>query len=212
MKGMRINNNSTAHFTVEYINKLKELNDYRINAYLHLIDSFDHEIKQVSKQIIVYAKEDDIAKLLMTIPGIGYYSALLLISEIVNIDRFCDSNRLCSYAGLIPSTHGSGRITYHGPITKTGSKYLRWIMFKCVRSHIRTQPESNITKFYYRLLKKKGSAKATVAASSKLLKIVYWIMKEKREYKNDDNQQQLTHNDSNKQSINQKKKLIDLLS
>ena len=57
------------------------------------------------------------------------------------------------------------------------------------------------------MAKKKGNAKATVAASSKLLKIVYWIMKEKREYKNDDNQQQLTYNDS----INQKKKLIDLL-
>ncbi len=52
MKGMRINNNSTARFTIEYTTKLQALlNDYRINAYLHLIDSFDYEIKQVSKQI-----------------------------------------------------------------------------------------------------------------------------------------------------------------
>lgn len=62
-------------------------------------------------------------------------------------------------------------------------------MVECIRSHIRTQPESNITKFYYRLAKKKGNAKATVAASSKLLKIVYWIMKEKREYRTNDNKQ-----------------------
>ena len=37
IKGMRINNNnnnSTARFTIEYINKLQALNDYRINAYL----------------------------------------------------------------------------------------------------------------------------------------------------------------------------------
>jgi transposase len=151
MKGMRVNNNnnnSTARFTIEYINKLHALNDYRINAYIHLIDSFDHEIKQVSKQIAAYAQEDDIARLLVTIPGIGYYSALLLISEIGDINRFTDSNHLCSYAGLIPSTHSSGGITYHGNITKTGSKYLRWIMVECVRSHIRTQPESDITKFY----------------------------------------------------------------
>ena len=44
MKGMRINNNSTTCFTIEYINKLQALNDYRINAYLHLIDSFDRFI------------------------------------------------------------------------------------------------------------------------------------------------------------------------
>jgi hypothetical protein len=63
-------------------------------------------------------------------------------------------------------------------------------MVECIRSHIRTQPESNITKFYYRLAKKKkGNAKATVAASSKLLKIVYWIMKEKTEYRTNDNKQ-----------------------
>ena len=196
MKGMRINNNnSTARFTIEYINKLQALNDYRIDAYLRLIDSFDYEIKQVSKQIAVYAKED-IARLLVTIPGIGYYSALLLISEIGDINRFTDSNHLCSYEGLIPSTHSSG-ITYHGNITKTGSKYLRWIMVECARSHIRTQPDSNITKFYYRLAKKKGSTKATVAASSKLLKIVYWIMKEKREYTH-------TNNNNNNDKIERK--------
>ena len=111
MNGMRINNNnSTARFTIDYINKLQALNDYRINAYIHLIDSFDHEIKQVSKQIVVYAKEDEIARLLMTVPGIGYYSALLIVSEIGDINRFPDSNHLCSYARLIPSTHSSGGI------------------------------------------------------------------------------------------------------
>ncbi len=132
----------------------------------------------------------------MTVPGIGYYSALLLlISEIGDINRFTDSNHLCSYAGLIPSTHSSGGITYHGKINKTGSKYLRWIMVECVGSHIRTQPDSNITKFYYRLAKKKGSAKATVAASSKMLKIVYWIMKEKREYTYTNNNNNNNNND-----------------
>jgi hypothetical protein len=47
MRGIRINiNNSTARFTIEYVNKLKELNDYnRINAYLRLIDSFDYEMR-----------------------------------------------------------------------------------------------------------------------------------------------------------------------
>jgi transposase len=56
-----------------------------------------------------------------------------------DINRFPDSLHLCSYAGLIPSTHSSGGITYHGSITKRGSKYLRWIMLECVHVHIRTK-------------------------------------------------------------------------
>jgi len=37
----------------------------------------------VSKEIVTIAKEDEMTSLLMTIPGIGYYSALLIVSEIV---------------------------------------------------------------------------------------------------------------------------------
>ena len=94
----------------------------------------------------------------MTVPGIGYYSALLIVSEIGDINRFPDSYDLCSYAGLIPSTRSSGGITHHGSITKTGSKYLRWIMLECVHAHIRNKKNSNVTQFYHRISKKKGQA------------------------------------------------------
>jgi transposase len=84
--------------------------------------SLDTEIKDISKEILSIAKEDEMAKLLMmTIPGIGhYYSALLLVSEIGDINRFADSYHLCSYGGLVPSTHSSCGVTYHGSITKIG--------------------------------------------------------------------------------------------
>jgi transposase len=130
-------------------------------------------------------RQNATTKLLMTIPGIGYYSALLVMSEIGDINRFSDSSHLCSYVGLVPSTRSSGGITHYGQITKTGSKYLRWIMIECTRSHVRYNKKSNVTTFYNKLVKNKGSSsKAIVAASCKLLKIVYWVMKEKREYTN----------------------------
>ena len=110
-------------------------------------------------------KKMKMAKLLMTVPGIGYYSALLIVSEVGDINRFPDSYHLCSYAGLIPSTHSSGGMTYHGSITKTGSRYLRWIMLECVHAHIRNEKNSNIAQFYYRIAKKKGNSKAAVSCS-----------------------------------------------
>jgi len=164
MRGIQISSKHCS-FTHLYNEELKKLNDYRINGYLHLIESLDSEIKDVSKKIMMLAKEDEMASLLMTIPGIGYYSALLIVSEIGDINRFPDSYHLCSYAGLVPSTHSSGGITYHGSITKRGSKYLRWIMLECAHVHIRTNKNSNITQFYTRLAKIKGSSKAAVAAA-----------------------------------------------
>lgn len=182
MNGISISYDGAHTFTKGYVEKLKELNHYRINGYLRLTESLNDEINNVSKKILFLAQEDETAKLLMTIPGIGYYSALLIVSEVGDINRFPDSYHLCSYAGLIPSTHSSGGITYHGSITKTGSKYLRWIMLECLHTHIRNDKKSNVTQFYQRISKKKGNSKAAVAAASKLLKIVYWVMKQKRKY------------------------------
>jgi transposase len=46
-----------------------------------------------------------VTKLLVTIPGIGYYSALLILTEIGDIDRFPDSYNF-ETAILNRSSHG----------------------------------------------------------------------------------------------------------
>ncbi|MGA7898882.1 MAG: hypothetical protein WCA39_08490, partial [Nitrososphaeraceae archaeon] len=58
-------------FTKRYADKLEGYDDYRINGCLHVIKSLNDEVNTVSKRILLLAKEDEIAKLLMTIPGIG---------------------------------------------------------------------------------------------------------------------------------------------
>jgi transposase len=65
MQGVGITDTST--FSNNYVQKLKELNDYRIDAYLRLIDSPDSEIKQVSKEIQSRPEKEDVAKLLVTV-------------------------------------------------------------------------------------------------------------------------------------------------
>ncbi|MGC8696593.1 MAG: transposase [Conexivisphaera sp.] len=89
-----------------------------------MLDALNQEIEKVSRRIREEAIEDEDARLLMTIPGISYYSALLIAGEIGDISRFpdSDSDHLVSYAGLSPSTHSSGGRTCHGPITEQGSR------------------------------------------------------------------------------------------
>ena len=179
MRGIRIDDYP---FTKAYNAKLTALEDYKIDGYLKILKSLNHQITNASRKIRQIAEHDEASRLLMTIPGVGYYSALLIISEIGDVNRFPDSAHLCSYAGLTPSTHSSGGVTYHGHITKTGSRHLRWVLTECARTHIRLNPDSNITRFYLKLMKRKGDSKAIVATSTKLLKIAYWLLKENRPY------------------------------
>ena len=53
------------------------------------------------------SQEEEMAKLLMIVPGIDHYSAVLIVSEIGEISRFPDSYHISSWVGLVPSTHSS---------------------------------------------------------------------------------------------------------
>jgi transposase len=60
-------------------------------------------VGKLSRELRGTAPQDEDARLLITILGIGYCSALLIKSEIGDISRFPDGEKLCSYAGLVPS-------------------------------------------------------------------------------------------------------------
>ena len=116
-----------------------------------------------------------------TIPGIGNYSALVIAAEIGDIKRFHGSDKLCAYAGLVPSVRNSADKVIHGHITKRGSRMLRWILTEAVHVHVR-HTDTNISRFYYKLAKKRGTSKATVAAAAKLLRVIYCVLAEDRKF------------------------------
>ena len=181
-----MNNMRTAHsgFTARHVHELRQIRDYRIDAYLDTMDTISAEIRRADRMIsdTIQDRTASDAHLLATIPGVGYYSALVIASEIGDISRFPHSDNLCSYAGMVPSTHSSGGKVRHGGITRHGSAFLRSVLSECVLSHKRVRKDSNISRFHARLARKKGNPKATVAAAAKLLRVCYWLLKERREY------------------------------
>jgi transposase len=48
-------------------------------------------------------------ELLLTIPGMALITAMTIITEIENVQRFKNLDKFCSYIGLIPSTDSSGK-------------------------------------------------------------------------------------------------------
>jgi len=147
---------------------------FQLNHYLTILRLLDYKIKETSYQIERLVKDNPSARLLTTIPGISYYSALLIISEIGDIRRFQSSKKLCSYAGLIPSTYQSGNTLRHGKITKQGSKWLRWILIQSTNVAIRFN--ERLSKFYTRIARKKGHNIAIVATARKLLSYIYVML------------------------------------
>lgn len=68
--------------------ELKCLGIESINQLTAVIDVLDKQILEVSKKIRDLARMNEDAVLLTTIPGVGYYNALLLLAGICDVSRF----------------------------------------------------------------------------------------------------------------------------
>jgi len=159
---------------------LRGLGIKAIEECLAMIEALNERIKRISDELKRRAEENGDAKLLMTIPGVGYFSALAILAEIGDVSRFSDAEKLCSYAGLVPSVHQSGSTRKYGSITKEGSKMLRWIIQECLWAHL--ESDTHISRFFFRLAAKKGKKIAAVAAARKLLVAIYWMLTRKEKF------------------------------
>ncbi len=162
--------------------ELRDIYRQEIDRYLKTLKHLNEQVDKISDIIENTAKLDFDCKLLMTIPGISYYSALMIKSEIGDISRFSNANKLCSYAGLIPSTYASADKIRTGRITKRGSKWLRKTIVDAITSSSRSH--NRIGAFYKKLKKSKGTGKAKVAAGRKLCSIIFAILTDQVPFQN----------------------------
>jgi transposase len=155
---------------------LSDSEQYSLTSYLNIVETLVREKTQISKKIEILCKNNHQAMLLTSIPGISYYSAMIILTEMGEVQRFSNPKKLCSYAGLVPRTIQSGNHVYHGRILKECNHNLKWILDQCTHIHIKHCPNSSITKLYCRIETKKGANKATVAASRKLLTCIWHML------------------------------------
>lgn len=154
--------------------QLSEIHQRMIGDYLSIIDLVNARIHQADRAIQAWAKTDLRAALLMSMPGIGLYSAVVIVAEIADIHRFSRAKELCSYAGLVPSTRSSDTRTYHGRITKEGSPWLRWIMITAAQRATLGSPRLKV--FFDRVAQQHGKKTARVALARKMLSIIFYML------------------------------------
>lgn len=144
---------------------------------LDLIEHFNKAIEEIDQRMAELASDDRNIRLLMSIPGINYYSAFVITSEIGDYFRFDSAKQLTAYAGLCPRVSQSGLSRARlGSITKNGRARLRWMVVECANSAI--QCNAKIQRLYWRVKKRSGNAsKAKVAGGRKLLSLCYHILK-----------------------------------
>jgi transposase len=108
---------------------------------------------------------------LIDIHGIGLYSALLIVAELGEVDRFRTAKQVGAYAGLTSQVHQSGGHCYRGSITRQGSSWLRWLLVEAAMKAIHN--DAALKNFYTRVRKRSSAKIARVATARKLAEICW---------------------------------------
>ena len=131
-----------------------------------LLVTDDPLISRIDGELHARAKADPRVKTLTALPGVGEFTALVMLAEIGDISRFPSARKLASWAGLTPTVRGSDRTVRHGHISKQGSAWLRWVLNQAAQTAKRS-PEFSPS--YAAIAKRRGKKIATIAIARKLL-------------------------------------------
>jgi len=148
---------------------------FELQQTIRLIQSVQNEIDVLDKQIKLIV--DELNTPLITIPGIGYTLAAIILAEIGDIERFSTPAKLLAFAGMEPSTYQSGNYTAtHTRMVKRGSTYLRWAIMQA--SRLIAMRDATFASY---MAKKRAEGKHFNVARShvgkKLLRVIFYLMK-----------------------------------
>jgi len=154
----------------EVVNRERYLNVKITALDKDLYDFLDERIKTLDAELRTY--ESSTQKLLQSIPGVGPQTAVTCLSEVGDIRRFPDGQKLTAWVGLDPRVHQSGTsINGKGYITKRGNKLLRTRLFNA--ASVAVLHENMFQKFF---LQKRSEGKAyRVALCAVMRKMVHVI-------------------------------------
>lgn len=185
----RFTDGQTRHWSKVYLNWLKEVAlgeptlQQIFNNYLRTGEALRKELLEINQQVRRMAQEERYHKLcdlLISVPGIGSMSAMIILTQLGEIVRFKTLDQLCSYIGLVPSMHSSGDRVQVGKLINRGRKELKILLIEASWVAVRKDP-ALMAKFND-LVKSMPKNKAIIRIARKLISRIRHTLQTQQKY------------------------------
>jgi len=157
------------------------MDDAILRSDLAILEAVDGQVTLIEEKIAALAVEDRRVRLLMTMTGVGYFTAMLVMAEVGDVGRFRGDKEFASWMGLVPSVHQSGEKTRMGGVSGPGNKRLRWALVECAQAAVRFDPR--FRGLYERVSRRRGSGCAVVAVAHEMARIMYFMLVREEPYR-----------------------------
>lgn len=139
----------------------------------------DERIASFDAEFVRMAREDDVARRLSTIPGIGVINATALTAAVGDARNFGRGRDLAAWLGLTPRQATTGGKARMLGISKRGNRYLRANLIHGARAalpHIMAQ-DTPLGRWVRRLSQRAHRNLVVVALAAKLARIVWAVLR-----------------------------------
>ncbi len=156
-----------------------------LDIEIQLFENLRKEKLEVMRAIRRISRTDEYQELighLLSVPGIGLPTAMSILSEVCDPERFRSAEKFASYIGLIPMCHSSGEHDGTANITKRSNASLRSNIIECAWIAIRNDPALNLV--FVKNCRKMTPAKAIVKVARKLSNRIFYVLKNNKDYVN----------------------------
>jgi transposase len=165
------------------ISMIRSSGKIALNMHITELLHLRRQIADLTKEIRALAHTEEYAEdhdLLKTVIGLSTLSAMIFLTEIVDINRFKNLDRLANYVGLVPDTDSSGEKDKTTGITKRRNAHLRAIMIEAAWVAVRKDPALILA--YNEMVTKTSKKIAIVKIARKLLNRMRYVLKTRQKY------------------------------
>jgi transposase len=148
----------------------------QVTVALGMIDALEAQIAPLDRELRAYARRQAGCRALMAHYGIGELTAVTILAELGDCQRFSSSRHAVGYAGLDITVHQSDQRRAPGHLSRQGPPALRWALFEAAQSACRQRsPDRD---YYGQAAERLGHNRACLAVARKLLKRSYHTLRE----------------------------------
>jgi transposase len=109
-----------------------------LTEYLDAMENNEARVTRITKQLESFCHSwrlRPVVQALQSMRGISFVSAVTIIAELGDLNRFDKPPQLMAYLGLIPSEYSTGNSIKKGPITKTGNTHARRALIESAQAY-----------------------------------------------------------------------------
>ena len=160
-----------------YYAKILKGAEQGIEGLLISYETLSNEIETMEKSLKKICSQDEKAKLLMTVPGVGMIVALTFKADIGDPSRFKKSESVGAYYGMAPRQYSSGETVRQGGISRCGAREVRALLAEAAITLLtRSKTWSSLKVWGLKLMKKNGLKKTAMAVGRKLAVILHRML------------------------------------